>query len=151
MENLSDFIEFRIDTDKKLLYGKWLRNVTSTEYKAGLQEVGKLLNQYDMKLWLQNSEKLEPLNINDQKWLTEQFGILLIQFPLQYIAVVTPRNSAHFAELLAVREKAYRIFGKSKHVEVFETEEEALAWLIPNMQYYRLPATTYKANTPQAQ
>ncbi|MEJ8755638.1 hypothetical protein WG947_01405 [Pontibacter sp. H259] len=147
MENVSDFIEFRIDPERKLLYGKWLRDVSVEEYKAGLQIIGQLLTEHAIKLWLQNSERLTPRSVPEQKWLTEEFAILLMQSVIKYIAVVADKNSPHSTGLATIREKAYRIFGKTKSVEIFESEEDALAWLIPNMQYYRLPATTHPVNT----
>ena len=149
MENTDDFIEFRIDQDKKLLYGKWLRNVNNEEYKAGLQHVYKLIDKYQIKLWLQNSEQLEPRSVEDQKWVSEEFGFLLIQSPVKYLAIVTPRQSPHYAVLLSLREKAYRIFGKAKQMEIFESDEEGIGWLIPNMQHYRLPVSSFTISSDQ--
>lgn len=138
MENTSDFIEYRIDTRRKLLYSRWLRNVTPQEYKAGLHQVHELLVQNEVTHWLQDSNALQPRNIEDQKWAAEEFGILLIQSPLKFLAVVVPSTSMHYPVICSLREKAYRIFGKTKLMEVFNTTEEALAWLLPNMQHYRL-------------
>ena len=147
MDNQSDFIEFRLDTDKKLLYGKWLRDVDNTEYQAGLKQIHQLIRDNNITLWLQNSEVLSPRPLEDQKWVAEEFGLMLVQSPIKYIAIVTPKHSLHHTELLSMREKAYRIFGKTKYVELFETEEEGLAWLIPNMQFYRLPVKKLAFNS----
>jgi hypothetical protein len=142
MEHVLTYLEFRIDTDKKLLYGKWLRDVNNEEYKAGLKQIYTLIKSYDILRWVQNSELLQPRDLTDQKWLAEEYGLLLTLSSIKYIAVIVPRQSPHYNILMSLREKAYRIFGKSKYVELFETEQEALAWLIPNMQFYRLPSTT---------
>ncbi len=136
------FIEFKLDQTKQLLYGRWLRDITFEEYKAGLHQTYKLIQQHNIRLWLQNSEKLSPRSLPEVKWVSEEFGLMLMQSDVKYLAIVTPRSSAHFPDLQAMREKAYRIFGKTKSMEVFETEEEALAWLIPNLQYYKLPSET---------
>jgi hypothetical protein len=142
MEHVLTYLEFRIDTDKKLLYGKWLRDVNNEEYKAGLKQIYNLIKSNDILRWVQNSELLRPRDLTDQKWLAEEYGLLLTLSSIKYIAVIVPRQSPHYNILMSLREKAYRIFGKSKYVELFETEQEALAWLIPNMQFYRLPSTT---------
>ncbi|MBJ6118333.1 hypothetical protein JAO76_09030 [Pontibacter sp. BT310] len=142
MEHVLTYLEFRIDTDKKLLYGKWLRDVNNEEYKAGLEQIYTLIKSNDILRWVQNSELLQPRDLTDQKWLAEEYGLLLTLSSIKYIAVIVPRQSPHYNILMSLREKAYRIFGKSKYVELFETEQEALAWLIPNMQFYRLPSTT---------
>ena len=143
MENVLNYLEFRIDTDKKLLYGKWLRDVTNEVYVAGLRQAYSLITSNDIMRWVQNSEHLQARNLSDQKWVAEEFGLLLTLSSIKYIAVVVARNSAHYNVLLSLREKAYRIFGKTKSVELFETDQEALAWLIPNMQFYRLPSTIH--------
>lgn len=140
MDNEFDFIEFRLDTDKKLLYGKWLREVDNTEYQSALKHIYQLIKDNNITLWLQNSENLLPRSLEGQKWVAEEFGFMIAQSPVQYVAIVLPKHSLHHAELLSLRDKAYRIFGKTKYIELFETEQEALAWLIPNMQFYRLPA-----------
>ncbi|NDK55805.1 hypothetical protein [Pontibacter fetidus] len=147
MENPFDFIEFRLDADKKLLYGKWLRDVNNAEYQSGLKYTYELIKDNAITRWLQNSTHLSPRALEDQKWVAEDFGLMLTQSPIKYIATVVPANSLHYPVLLSLREKAYRIFGKTKFMEIFETEEEALAWLIPNMQFYRLPAKILVPNT----
>ncbi|MER2996775.1 hypothetical protein [Pontibacter populi] len=143
MKDVENYLEFRIDTDKKLLYGKWLRDVTNQEYMAGLKQTYSLINSHNIVRWLQNSTLLQPRNLADQKWVAEEFGLLLTLSTIKYIAVVVPRESPHHNVLLSLRDKAYRIFGKTKFIELFDTEQEALAWLIPNLQFYRLPSTIH--------
>lgn len=139
METPVDYLEIKIDDAKHLLYGKWLRDVTNDEYKAGLRYMYQLIVKHEIVSWLQNSEYLLPRNVGDQKWIAEEFAVLVMQSSVKYMAVVVPKTSAHYAVLSSIREKAYRIFGRSKLVELFETNEEALAWLTPNLQHYRLP------------
>lgn len=148
MNNEFDFVEFRLDTDKKLLYAKWLRDVDTTEYRLVLNYIHQLIKDNHITLWLQNSEHLLPRSLEDQKWAAEEFGFMIAQSLIKYVAIVLPKHSPHYAELLSLRDKAYRIFGKTKHIQLFETEQEALAWLIPNMQFYRLPAKklAFKSN-----
>lgn len=140
MESIHDYIEFRIDADKKLLYGKWLRNVNSEEYIAAMKYIIELIEAQGIRLWLQNSFNLDPRSLEEQRWIAEEFALLLSQSSLKYMAFVVSKDSPHHTILIALREKGYRIFGKSINMELFESEEEALGWLIPNMQYYRLPS-----------
>ncbi|MBC5774744.1 hypothetical protein H8S95_11775 [Pontibacter sp. KCTC 32443] len=142
MENTTDFLEIKVDTEKKLLYGKWLRNVDNREYKAGLRQLYQLIINHSISLWLQNSEHLQPRNAEDQKWAAEEFALLLSQSSMKQLAVVSPKATPHYAILCSMREKAYRIFGKTKQVELFETNEAALKWLTPHLLFYRLPAAT---------
>ncbi|HEY4650159.1 MAG TPA: hypothetical protein VIG72_02045 [Pontibacter sp.] len=146
MNAITDFIEFRIDSHKKLLYCRWLRDVNTTEYKAGLDRVHHLLVTHNIQLWLQDSTPLQPRTADVLRWTTEEFGLLLIQSPLKQLAVVAPPTSPHFAVLRSLREKAYRIFGRTKQLELFETHEEALRWLTPNLPHYRLPSLPVPEN-----
>jgi hypothetical protein len=139
METAHDFIEYRVDTRKSLLYGKWLRNVNNEEYRQGLQHAYDLMLKYNLTIWLQNSENLAPRCIEDFKWATEEFAVMLVRSDVTKLALVTPSTHPHYTDLSQMRERAYRIFGKSKQLEIFNTDAEALRWLIPNMQHYRLP------------
>lgn len=143
MEEVSAYLEFRMDADKKLLYGKWLRDVNNNEYMAGLKQTYSLISSNNIVRWVQNSEQLRPRTLADQKWVAEEFAFLLSLSSIKYIAIVVLPESAHYNVLLSLREKAYRIFGKNKCIELFETEQDALAWLIPNLQFYRLPSTIH--------
>ncbi|MBB6610665.1 hypothetical protein H7F15_06425 [Pontibacter sp. Tf4] len=139
MMNTSDFMECRIDDRKKLLYCRWLRDVEQDEYRTGLMQVYQLIKENALELWLQDSSVLTPRSVPNLKWLTEEFGILLVQSTLKFCAVVTPSALPHHAGLASIRDKAYRIYGKTKLIQVFDTTDEALAWLLPNLQHYRLP------------
>lgn len=143
MEKKFDYIEFRIDTEKKLLYSKWLRNVTSEEYKEGTLKAYDLIEQNGIRLWMHNrNNQMPPLDIELQKWITEDFALLLTQSPVQFVAIVCSPDLEKRGLLQAIRDKSYRVFGRTTRTEFFDTEEEALAWLLPNMQHYRLPGKT---------
>ncbi|NEM97652.1 STAS/SEC14 domain-containing protein [Pontibacter burrus] len=138
MGNPADYLEYRLDSKKQLLYCRWTRDVNQAEYKAGLQFIYKKLVEHDTRLWLQDSTVLQPRTVAELKWVVEEFSFMLTSTSIKYVAVVTPHSRTHYAELRMIREKAYRIFGKQVLMEVFDTVEEALSWLLPNLQHYRL-------------
>lgn len=142
MGNPTDYLEYRLDSRKQLLYCRWKRDINQAEYKAGLLFIYKKLIEHDVRLWLQDSSAIQSRTVAELKWLAEEFSFMLTRTALKYIAIVTPDTRTHYTELRLMREKAYRIFGKQVLMEVFDTTEEALSWLLPNLQHYRLQDIT---------
>jgi hypothetical protein len=145
MINSPDYLYYCVDANKKLLYSKWLRPVSSEEYREGLHFLYDVVQSNSLILWLINNQNVEKLDVQDQKWLTEEYGLLLMGSPLKFMANVFPESAEIALAIKAIRDKAYRIFGKGMIVDFFEDEETALAWLLPHMQHYRLPKSTDNA------
>lgn len=146
MENSSSLITYGIDPGNKLLYSKWTAHFDSEQYRTGLQHLAEVVHNNQIRLWLHESIGLNEISTSDQKWTTEVLALVLIQSSLEFFAIVRPDKQEHALAGNTLRDKAYRIFGKSVRVEFFESLEEAKAWLVPRRQYYKLPAL---GDTPQ--
>ena len=140
MEDSSSLITYGIDPGNKLLYSKWTAPFDSEQYRTGLQHLAEVVHNNQIKFWLHESIGLHEISTLDQKWTTEVLALLLVQSPLEYFAIVRPNQQEHAIAGNTIREKAYRIFGRSVKVEFFDSVEEAKAWLVPRRQYYKLPA-----------
>ncbi|WP_242929291.1 hypothetical protein [Pontibacter vulgaris] len=139
MEPATDYLSHYIDRDKKLLYSKWLREISSDEYHEGMQKLYELICNNGLTHWLHDISIQTQHSQEDQKWSSEDFALMLIQSGLKYMAIVIPENptSKQTGEML--RDKSYRIFGKTVLIEFFDSVETATAWLLPNLQHYRIP------------
>ncbi|WP_439883312.1 hypothetical protein ACSX1A_09085 [Pontibacter sp. MBLB2868] len=141
MVNSSLLISYGVDPENKLLYSKWIAPFTSEQYRAGLQHLAEVIHNNHIKLWIHESIGINEIASLDQKWTTEVLALILVQSTLEYLAIVRPDTKEQVVVAGNIlREKAYRIFGKSVRVEFFDSTEEAKAWLIPKRQYYKLPA-----------
>ncbi|MFD2515363.1 hypothetical protein ACFSRY_15930 [Pontibacter locisalis] len=140
MENSPLLITYGIDPEHKLLYSKWKGPFTSSQYREGLLHVAEAIHNNQIKLWLHESLRLEEIDMQDQKWTTEVFALILAQSPLKHLAIVRPEKQQSRTIASMLREKAYRIFGKIIGVEFFGSVEEAKAWLVPKRLYYTLPS-----------
>ncbi len=139
METFSDYLMYYIDADKKLLYSKWLRGTSSLEYRTGMHQLYELLGQNDLTHWLHDTSFPAIPDPEDQKWLLENFALSLMQTNLKFMAIVIPEEPKLGYNRELQREKGYRIFGKRILVEFFDSIETATAWLLPNLQHYRIP------------
>lgn len=139
MKNELEYLSYGLDTSKKLLYSKWAMRVESPQYRQGLQRLVKVIHDNEVELWIHESVRLNDMDIDDVKWTTEVLALILSQTRLKHIAIVRPQGSTSNVHGNSIREKAYRIYGKNVGVEFFDTVEEAKAWILPQLQHYKLP------------
>ncbi|MFD2247725.1 hypothetical protein [Pontibacter ruber] len=142
MKKSPDYLLYLVDANKQLLYSKWLRSVSSDEYREGMSLLCEVLQKHNLCLWLHNNKHLTQLDVQEQRWVTEELGLLLVGSNLKYLASICPDHEGTSMSIKSVRDRAYRIYGKRVIAELFEDEETALAWMLPNMQHYRLPKLT---------
>ena len=140
MKKELNYLLYGIDTSKKLLHSKWATPVNAAQIKEGLQHLVSTLHNKDVELWIHESRHLHELTKDDKTWIIEVLGLILLQSNLKYIAIVRPQGIEAINVGKAIRDKAYRIYGKRIGIEFFDTTEEAKAWILPNLQHYRLPA-----------
>ena len=141
-----DYLLYGIDASKKLLYSKWATPIDSAQYREGLQHLVRIVHDKEIALWIHESRRLQDLSVEDQKWTTEVLALILTQSKLRHIAIVRSLGSTQSNPGHSLREKAYRIYGKSIGVEFFDTTEEAKAWILPQLQHYKLPALSSPVN-----
>lgn len=146
MKKELDYLLYGIDASKKLLYSKWASPIDSTQYREGLQRLVRIVHDNEIKLWIHESRRLHDLSVEDQKWTTEVVALLLTQSKLRHIAIIRPQGNQQPHQGLSLREKAYRIFGRIIGVEFFDTTEEAKAWILPQLQHYKLPTPASPVN-----
>ncbi|MEJ8800519.1 hypothetical protein [Pontibacter sp. H249] len=139
MKNELDYLLYGFDTSKKLLYSKWTKPIESQQYRKGLQHLIQVIHDHELTLWIHESIRLNDLSIDDIKWTTEVLALILSQSRLKHIGIVRPQGSTSPLPGLSLREKAYRIYGKSVGIEFFDTTEEAKAWIMPQLLHYKLP------------
>lgn len=140
MENTSLLIKYGVDPEHKLLYSKWAGDFTSAQYRASITFLTEVIKANRIQLWLHETIKLQSMPLEDQIWTVEVFALDLAQSDLKHIAIVRPEITEAIRIGKAMKDRAYRIFGRLVGVEFFETIEEAKAWLIPSRQFYKLPA-----------
>ena len=95
MEILSDFLIYSIDPNQNLLFAKWLRPVSSTEYRTGIDLMHKLILSQDAKLWFLDYTTISTPDKEDQAWTIEE-AAKLIACPdcrLDKIAIVVSKDA----------------------------------------------------------
>ncbi|WP_299826526.1 hypothetical protein [uncultured Pontibacter sp.] len=136
---MKDYLMYGIDASRKLLYSKWAMPIDSGHFRAGLQHMAQVIHDQEIKLWIHESIRLNDLETEDQRWTTEVLALILSQSSLKYIAIVRPPGNEIKSMGNSIRDKAYRIYGKNVGIEFFDAVDEAKAWIVPQLQHYKLP------------
>ncbi|WP_439882536.1 hypothetical protein ACSX1A_05075 [Pontibacter sp. MBLB2868] len=126
----SSFLVLSILKPQKLIFTKILRPVNHEEYKSAMLEVYGKLQQFGLEYWVMDSTS-SNFTMLDQKWSVEHLGLLLQDTKIRKVAMVRDRDAILQVIAESMRAKVYRIFGKDKELEHFETLEEALHYLVP--------------------
>lgn len=137
----TEFLNATIDTCNNLLTVRWLRAVSSSEYRYGIMKAGQSIidNQLDKVLLI--NQKLGVLALDDQRWFSNNFTDFVSKSSLKRVAVVTSQDTL---QQLATAEAD----GKIKRINInyepsyFFSADEALEWLLlrENVRSYKMRA-----------
>lgn len=138
----TDFLKATIDTCNNLLTVRWLRSVSSSEYRYGIIKAGQSIIDKQLEKVLLLNQKLGTLALDDQKWFSNNFTDFVSKSSIKRVAVVTSQDIMQQLTTAEVDEKIKRtnIFYEPNY---FFSSDEALEWLLlkENVLNYKVRAS----------
>ncbi|WP_128396946.1 hypothetical protein [Botryobacter ruber] len=125
----TSFVEIVLDKRHVLLCVRWLRQVTSSEYRHGTRETGRFLLDLGLELLLVNNQRMGVLTIEDQGWLARISIEVISRSRLQRLAIV---SSTDMLQQLTNEVLDSRVKEETPHfyTQYFLSEQSALEWLM---------------------
>lgn len=124
----TDYVEATLSRQKDLLSVRWLRPVSSEEYRCGIQDAAQLFIKHKLQRLLVNKQRLGVLSIGDQSWLAKYYASMAHRSNLQRLAVV---SSNDVMQQITDEPLYHKVKGSTKisfHIQYFLSEDEALEW-----------------------
>ncbi|WP_242929293.1 hypothetical protein [Pontibacter vulgaris] len=128
-----DFISISLDHGNSLAIIRWLRQVEAKEYRCGVLKSGRIIINTKVERLLVNSLKLGVPTLQDQNWVAEKLKEIFDRSNIRRVArVVFPEI---FFQIASERIfKTLTIPGSNYEIETFTSEEEAMEWLLNDIQ-----------------
>lgn len=124
----ADFVELKFDRQKSLLQLRWLRRVTSREYRYGILKTGRLVIEHQVKSVLINNHNLGVLTLEDQSWLVVTTSAILTRSCVEKMAVVSSADVMQQMATESINRRIKQIY-QDYPAQYFLTEGEAMNWL----------------------
>ncbi|WP_439882683.1 hypothetical protein ACSX1A_05830 [Pontibacter sp. MBLB2868] len=125
----TNYVSISLSKKKDILTTKWLRQVTSSEYRQGIEETGRHMLAHNIEKLMVNNQKLGILTMSDQNWL-QKFSIEVISTSnLKRLAIVSSHDMLQQLtdETLDHKVKQADI---DFHTRYFLFEDEGWEWLL---------------------
>ncbi|MER2997567.1 STAS/SEC14 domain-containing protein [Pontibacter populi] len=134
----TDFVSITTDRNTKQLQLRWLRRVTSREYRYAILKTARAVINNNIRSVLVNNQQLGIINLEDQTWAVSVTVFVLKKNPIERLAIV---SAPDVMQQMASESMNKRV---TKHVcpqtiQYFMTEDEAIEWL--NLLHDNLQAT----------
>ncbi|MBF9254563.1 hypothetical protein I2I11_14760 [Pontibacter sp. 172403-2] len=123
-----DYLEIKLYGEQNLLYAKWKRSVSSEEYRTGVRNLVRLL-QEEVYYLIIDSEKLPTLVIPEQQWLLREFCPLLANTKVRKMARIGNGDVFSYLVIDNLTEQASQTYSFQLAFKHCKTMEEAMEWL----------------------
>jgi hypothetical protein len=135
----TDFVTIIINNTTKLLQLRWLRRVTSREYRFAILKTARAVVNNNIQTVLINNQQLGIINLEDQAWAVAVTVSVLKKNPVKRLAIISApdvmQQIASENMNLRVKKQLY-----PQAIQYFLTEDEAIEWL--SLAQNNLQATT---------
>ena len=126
---LIDYLSISLKKEERLLHTKWLRNVSSDEYREGITVVKELILQHQVELWLTDSRLLGHILFADQQWIKREMAPLIKSSNLKRIARVLTEDVFHYISFENMIQRVKEEYDTSVELAQFSSLEAAFDWL----------------------
>ena len=111
------------------MLARWLRNVTSEEYREGSTLLKELVREKQVAYWLMDSRRLSNVTFADQQWIKREIVPAVISAGLQKFARVLTEDVFNYISFENVMQQAIEADNTPVEIAQFTSLEAALAWL----------------------
>ncbi|WP_162425750.1 STAS/SEC14 domain-containing protein [Pontibacter pudoricolor] len=124
----TDFVTIVTDNKTKLLQLRWLRRVTSREYRYAVLKTARAVINNNIQAILVNNQQLGIINLEDQAWAVAITVSVLKKNPVERLAIISaPDVMQQIASENMNRRVKNQIYPQT--IQYFLTEDEAIEWL----------------------
>ncbi|MFD2999405.1 hypothetical protein ACFS7Z_03450 [Pontibacter toksunensis] len=127
--DVPDYLFISLKEEEKLLHMKWLRNVVSEEYRAGIKVVKEIILHHKVELWLIDSRLIDSILFADQQWIKREIAPLIKLSNLQRIARVLTDDIFNYISFENMIEEVKEEHDISLDLAQFSSLEAAFDWL----------------------
>ncbi|GAB3527910.1 hypothetical protein GCM10027443_04950 [Pontibacter brevis] len=124
-----DYLSISLKKEEQLLHSKWLRNVTSAEYREGVAAMKDIIIKESVSLWLTDSRLLDTIPFADQQWIKREIGPLFKSSNLQRIARVLTDDVFNYISFENIMEQISKEHNVPVELAQFSSLEAAYDWL----------------------
>lgn len=125
----ADYLELNLDSDKKYLEAKWVKVVTSIEFRSGIEAIIMQITANAVELLLLDLRATGTPSISDQNWVAKRLMSLNNQTSLRRSARVYSEDILQHVvgEVITARVETLVY-----DVQAFSCEALAREWLLTN-------------------
>jgi hypothetical protein len=128
--NSTHYIDIHYNPDLQLVKCHWLRAISSSEYRLGMQQTCQVIESHHPVRWIIDATRLIAPNMADQKWTTELIGHCMNQVQLRKIALVLADDL--FSEVVAekISSRIMQMIRNPIKIASFNDFEKGMHWLL---------------------
>ena len=124
-----DYLYTALKEEEKLLHMRWLRNVTSEEYRAGINVVKDIILHHRVERWLIDSRLIDSILFADQQWIKREIAPLIKFSNLQKIARVLTEDIFSYISFENMIQQVIEEHDLKLDLAQFSSLEAAFDWL----------------------
>jgi hypothetical protein len=124
----TDFVTIIINKNTKLLQLRWLRRVSSREYRFAVLKTARAVVNNNIQTVLVNNQQLGIINLEDQAWAVAVTVSVLKKNPVKRLAII---SAPDVMQQIASENMNSRVKKQlyPQAIQYFLTEDEAIEWL----------------------
>lgn len=127
--DVQHFLYISLDEVNKLLHIRWLRPVSSEEYRAGILYCKQLVLEKRVERWLIDSRKLDHILFSDQQWIKREVAMGVRESALRKLARVLTDDVFNYISFENMLQHITEEHGTPVEIGQFSSEDAALNWL----------------------
>ncbi|MFP4092757.1 MAG: STAS/SEC14 domain-containing protein [Cyclobacteriaceae bacterium] len=121
-----NYLKISYDADAACVIMQWKSFATSEEFRHGLNEGLKLIQQKKATNWMADMRKMEAIDPEDEQWSNENWFPRALQAGINRMALVP---SEDIFNSISVENIMASVAGTSLITHYFQHPDEAKAWL----------------------
>lgn len=132
MKVFGDYLMYFIMKESRMLYNRWLRPVSSAEFRKGAEELHRLLSECQVERWLLDASCCNTPARDDQEWVVARIGDVVKgeDVCLRKIALVKS-NDVFFGVIAEwMQEELLKLHGETLRMRCFDSLADANRWLL---------------------
>lgn len=126
-----NYISIDVEADKDLVCTRWLKTVSSRNYRSTVIHFFKVIKKYRPVYWLLDMNRLSSPTMDDQRWTMQYINQALKGTSIKKVAVVLPNDLLLELVMERIWEGVDEELKKRIPAEYFRMTSQALRWLLP--------------------
>lgn len=127
--DVHEYLYISVDEAVKSMHIRWLRPVSSNEYREALLYCKALIMEKHLERWLIDSRKLDHILFSDQQWIRRELADSVRESSLQKIARILKDDVFSYISFENMIQTISEEHGTAVEIGQFSSEDAALFWL----------------------